>query len=173
MAAPTKKMHQIRQILTLKNEGLGTRKITRQTQFSRNTVRDYLQRAAATGQSLSILLALDNDALSTALGLDVKSVPVPDSRLAALEGRFEYFKSELRKTGVTRLLLWEEYIKEQTDGYSYTQFCTHFRRYLDVHSAVIHLNHSPAEVLMVDFAGDCLCRKAGMPNFILASSEWY
>ena len=54
MAAPTKKMHQIRQILTLKNEA-----------------------------------------------------------------RFEYFQSELRKTGVMRLLLWEEYIKEQTDGYSY------------------------------------------------------
>ena len=48
MAAPTKAMHQIRQILELRQQQVSLRKIERLTSFSRNTVRDYIRRAIAT-----------------------------------------------------------------------------------------------------------------------------
>jgi len=40
-----------------------------------------------------------------------------------LASRIPHFLSELERTGVTRLLLWEEYRKECNDPYRYTQFC--------------------------------------------------
>ena len=67
MAAPTKAMHQIRQILELRQQQVSLRKIERLTSFSRNTVRDYIRRAMATGRSLADLLALGDTELACAL----------------------------------------------------------------------------------------------------------
>ena len=68
----------------------------------------------------------------------------------------EYFLSELNRTDVTRYLLWEEYKKDNTNGYSYSQFCDLLTQYRKVHEATMHFEHKPAEVMMVDFAGDSL-----------------
>jgi len=60
MAATTKAMHQIRQIFELQQQQVSLRKIERLTVFSRNTVRDYVRRAIASGRTLrdsSLILA--------------------------------------------------------------------------------------------------------------------
>jgi len=75
MAAPTKAMHQIRQILELQQQQVGLRKIERLTGFSRNTERDYVRRAMATGRPISDLLALDDTMLASVLSGDVTSAP--------------------------------------------------------------------------------------------------
>lgn len=64
--------------------------------------------------------------------------------------------SELRKRGVTRYLLWEEYRRVCSEGYGYSQFCEHLSRYAKRSDAVMHYNHQPGEQLQVDFAGDKL-----------------
>jgi len=135
MAAPTKAMHQIRQILELQQQQVGLRKIERLTGFSRNTVRDYVRRAMATGRAVSDLLALDDTVLASVLSGEVAPAPREDPRWTDL---------------------WQEYTREQPKGYSYTQFSVYLRRFLQQQNAVMHLRHSPDEVLMVDFAGDVL-----------------
>lgn len=67
--------------------------------------------------------------------------------------RADYFSSELRKRGVTRQLLWEEYRKENPGGYSYSQFCEHLSKYIERDEAVVHFTHRAGEQLQVDFAG--------------------
>jgi len=62
----------------------------------------------------------------------------------------------LGKTGVTRLLLWQEYIKKHPDGYGYTQFCYHFSQHKNIQQASMHFTHQPGECMMIDFAGDLL-----------------
>lgn len=156
MAAQTKTMHQIRQILELYQHQVGLRKIERLTGYSRNTVRDYVRRAVASGQSIETLLALDDTLLSVVLSGSLAVAPREDLRWKDLEKRLPALSRELHKTGVTKLLLWEEYTKEQPEGYSYTQFSLYLRRFLQQQNAVMHLDHSPGEVLMVDFAGDVL-----------------
>jgi len=45
---------------------------------------------------------------------------------------FEHFKSaqaDLHKTGVTRKLLWKEYLQVHPDGYSYSQYRHHLNEY--------------------------------------------
>jgi transposase len=156
MAASTKAMHQIRQIFELRQQQVSLRKIERLTGFSRNTVRDYVRRASSSGRSLKDLLALDDTALAGVLLGDESPLASQDPRWADLEQRLSPLSRELHKTGVTKWLLWEEYRREQPNGYSYTQFSLYLRRFLQQQNAVMHLRHSPGEVMMVDFAGDRL-----------------
>ena len=44
-------------------------------------------------------------------------------RYSDFVSRCDYFLEELKRRGVTRLLLWEEYRKDHPQGYGYTQFC--------------------------------------------------
>ena len=116
MAAQTKAMHQIRQILELRQAQVGLRKIERLTGFSRNTVRDYVRRALATGRSIPDLLSLDDTILSGVLSGSQEPVPTLDPRWVDLERRLAVLSRELHKTGVTKLLLWQEYSRERPDG---------------------------------------------------------
>lgn len=52
-----------------------------------------------------------------------KSDQKPKSeRLLTIEKYFPYFHKELRKTGVTRQLLWEEYHEKHPNGFKVSQF---------------------------------------------------
>ncbi|RZL15273.1 MAG: IS21 family transposase, partial [Pedobacter sp.] len=66
----------------------------------------------------------------------------------------DYFRSELKRTGVTRLLLWQEYIREYPTGFQYSRFCELLQHSIKVNTAVMHFDHQPGEMLQVDFAGD-------------------
>ncbi len=153
MAAESKSMHQIRQILDFKLKGFGTKKIVRLSNIARNTVRDYLRKAAATGIPLSDLIALDDDTLSRILQGDSSPQSSLDPRRTDFGKRLEYFSAELKREGVTKHLLWGEYLKEYAQGYGYSQFCYHFSAYLERSGAVMHLIHRAAEQLMADFSG--------------------
>lgn len=79
-----------------------------------------------------------------------------DPRKIHFNSLLEYFNKELGRIGVTRLLLWEEYIKEYPLGFQYSRFCELLQDHMKVNSAVMHFTHSPAKLLEVDFAGDML-----------------
>src|SRR5262245_53732106 len=61
---------------------------------------------------------------------------------------------ELKRRGVTLLLLWEEYRSEHADGYGYSRFCDLYRSWRGIISPTMRQTHGPAEKLFVDFAGD-------------------
>lgn len=154
MAAVSKSMHQIRQILDFKLRGFPTKRIARLSNIARNTVRDYLRKASATGVPLSDLIALDDDTLSRILQGDPLPQSSLDPRRSDFDKRLDYFTVELKGVGVTKQILWQEYCKEMPQGYGYSQFCYHLSAYLERSKAVMHLTHRPAEQLMADFAGD-------------------
>ncbi|MBF9016723.1 MULTISPECIES: IS21 family transposase, partial [unclassified Oceanispirochaeta] len=63
------------------------------------------------------------------------------------------FAKELKKTGVTLQLLWEEYRIDNPDGLKYTQFCYHFQQWKADENISMHLEHKAGEKLFVDYAG--------------------
>lgn len=71
------------------------------------------------------LLTLDDTALQQLLFGDAASRANSDPRWADLEGRLDYLLKELRRTGVAKHLLWQEYRASDPPqgGYSYSQFC--------------------------------------------------
>jgi transposase len=80
-------------------------------------------------------------------GRSVLSRPLPD---------FAKLAKELKKRGVTRQLLWEEYRREHPRGYGYSQFCEHFKRYLEQLSPALRQEHKAGEKLFVDWAGQTI-----------------
>ena len=154
------RMHQIKRILELQNEGHSIRQTERLTGLSRNTIREYLRRIAANGLSFHQALHLNDESLAAIVYADdielSKAGRSKDERYTVFEQHVDYFSLELRKRGVTRQLLWEEYRRQNPDGYAYSQFCEHLSRYIQRDHAVMHFTHRPAEQLQVDFAGDKL-----------------
>jgi len=148
--AKRKRMDQIRTILSNYLASGSVKATARQLKMSKNTVREYVRRARACEQDLAGLLALDDTALEQLL------LPPPGSktnRLQVLEENMDHYLSELRRVGVTRQLLWQEYRLAHPGGYGYTQFCEHLRRAVHRHDLTLPLEHRPGEVLMLDFAG--------------------
>ena len=66
---------------------------------------------------------------------------------------FPHFAKELKRKGVTLKLLWQEYIKENPQGYSYTRLAWHYRLWRQASRATMHMEHKAADKMFVDFAG--------------------
>jgi transposase len=153
MANKTLAMLQIRRILQLLQNGESKRQIARHLSISRNTIDDYENKYILSGQSLSDLLHLEDNALWRVLNPPERQIKESNPRYNRLLERIPRIITELKKPGVTRQLLWNEYIHENPEGYSYTQFCQHLCDYLKRNQATMHFEHRPGEYLQVDFAG--------------------
>ena len=55
---------------------------------------------------------------------------------------------------MTLMLLWFEYRESFPDGYAYSQFCEHYRRWRRHLDVVMRQSHKAGEKLFVDFPGD-------------------
>jgi transposase len=115
--------------------------------ISISTISEYLSRAKAAGLSWP-LPDLTEEGLYARLFLPVeKEAPkktVPD---------WEWAHKELRKKGVTLLLLWREYREIHPNGYGYTNFCNKYRAYAKQLSPVMRQTHKGGEKTFVDYAG--------------------
>ncbi|HYV91136.1 MAG TPA: IS21 family transposase [Chitinophagales bacterium] len=149
-------MHQIKHIIELQLQGKSIRQTERLTGIARNTIREYLRKIKARNIALEQMLMLDDESLSAVLYREDIPVLHRNERHRSIAKEMEYFSAELHKRGVTRQLLWEEYRKENPDGYGYSQFCEHLGRHLKRSDAVMHFTHQPGEQMQVDFAGDKL-----------------
>ena len=71
---------------------------------------------------------------------------------------FEYVRKELNRNGVTKKLLWMEYLEEcrqcGDDPLMYSQFCYHIQQEEQKRRATMHIPRKPAEQIEVDWAGD-------------------
>jgi transposase len=148
-------MLQIRRLLQVLDSSLSRRQIAKQLSISRNTVDAYCQRFTTSGKSFGELLKLSDEELCDLI-FSTTVYSRKDSRYERLSLRLAHYTSELGRTGVTRLLLWEEYRKEDPEGYSYQQFCEHLHTFNQVRNAVMHLHHKPIEKVEIDFAGKML-----------------
>jgi len=145
-------MLQIRRILQLLEDNRSKRFIARELEISRNTVDRYVQRVRLSGLTLGQLLLLRDGELSQFI-YDSTTTQHSNSREQEFESKLNYFLSQLNQTGVTRQLLWQEYILAHPQGYAYTQFCQRLIQGKSLRGVVMHLEHYPGEKMEVDFAG--------------------
>jgi transposase len=152
LMATQKRMDQIRAILRNYLLSGGNVKVTaRQLKISKNTVKEYVRRAEGYSPDLSRVLELDEEAFSQVMYAEAGRKA--DSRLSVFEARVDHWLGELRRVGVTRELLWQEYRRSYSDGYSYSQFCERLRGQVRQRDLTLAVDHKAGEVLMVDFAG--------------------
>jgi transposase len=148
-----KRMDQIIHIIEVYQRTRSIKATKRQAGCARNTVRDYLRLAAAYDKDLNVVMALPEDKLRQVFypGTPAKDKDV--DRLAYFNTHYDDWVKELKKKGVTRYLLWEEYRQSVPEGYSYTQFCVLFRERAQRKNLTLAINHKPGELLQFDYTG--------------------
>ena len=106
MPAQRLSMRQVREVLRLKWAcGLSDRKIAQSVRVSRPTVAEYVRRAQAAGLSWPLPDTLDDTALERRLF--ATAAPTPLARRPTPDWAIVH--QELKRKGVTLLLLWQEY----------------------------------------------------------------
>ncbi|GAH08752.1 unnamed protein product [marine sediment metagenome] len=65
----------------------------------------------------------------------------------------EYVFYEMKKKGLTLMLLWEEYKEVCPNGIMYTQFCQRYRDFKKSNRLTMHIEHKAGEETQVDWAG--------------------
>jgi transposase len=143
-------MRKTSEVARLRACGLSIRQIAGSCRIAPSTVSDYLKRLHAACLIWPFPPDLTEEDLDARLftgpafrGPD-RSRPVPD---------WPYIHKELRRKGVTKQLLWEEYREGYADGYGYSQFCEHYRRWAGNIDVCMRQSYRAGEKLFVDYAG--------------------
>ena len=141
-------MRKIKEVLRLKQAGLSNRAVARACSIGKETVREYLARAAEAGLGWPLPDGMTEDELERKLF--PYEIHLGGKRK---EPDWREVHKELRKKGVTRKLLWMEYAEGQTDVYRYTQFCERYTRWAKTLHPTMRMTHKAGEKLFVDYAG--------------------
>ena len=152
MPAERLSMRKVREVLRLKYAlGMSYRKISEATGVGKTQAAEYVRRAEVAGIGWPVPDGIDD------AGLDLRLFPIMgDSTHARPAIDWPKIQNELKRRGVTLLLLWQEYLADQPTGYSYTRFCELHNVWRRTVSATMRQTHLAGEKLFVDWAGDTI-----------------
>lgn len=151
MAGKPKRMSQIKQLIRLYQSGSGIKTIARILGMSKNTVKSYLKKMADGGFNTEELLKQEDPLLEKSFHAGNPAYKA--DKFEYLKSRLDYYEKELKRTGVTKLLLWQEYIESDPTGYSYPQFNYHLRQQLISRKGSMVIEHTAGDKLYIDFSG--------------------
>jgi hypothetical protein len=150
MPAERVPMRYVREILRLRAEGLSDRAIARSVRLARGR----LCRSSGRGRvELAIVGGIDGHGAGGAAvrawqpGGGARRKPEPD---------WASLHRELRRPGVTLMLLWQEYRASAPEGYGYSRFCELYDEWESRLSPTMRQVHPAGERLFVDYAGQTI-----------------
>ena len=142
-------MRKIREVLRLLwDQRRSAREVARSCGLARSSVKGYERRAREAG--LSWPLPVLDDAGLEALLFPPAPVIAPSARVSP---DWSALDKELRRPGVTRMLLWQEYRSTDPEGYSYSRFCELFQEWRGLQGLSMRQVHLAGEKVFVDYAG--------------------
>ena len=142
-------MRRIRETLRLHLQaGLTYSEVGRTLKISKSAVGKYVSLARAAGVDWELAQTLSDEALEARLYLP--AVPRASHQLAP---DFAVVHQELKRAGVTLMLLWEEYAGNNPLAYKYTSFCIKYREFARTQLRSMRQVHIAGEKLFVDYAG--------------------
>jgi len=110
-------MSKLKSIIQKLSKGVSLRSISSQFKISRNTISLYKRKIEALGMDYQEILSLSEDEICNLLQVTISQRLEDDERYLDLMKRLSSYKEELKRPGVTRLRLWQEYKLERDDGY--------------------------------------------------------
>src|SRR6266699_1488065 len=151
MPAERVSMRRVREILRLKHEcGATDRAIARSLGIARSTVAVTLDRLAAAELRWPLPAMLSERVLEAMLYAG-HGTQRGSRRKAAPD--WTHVHHELRRPGVTLMLLWEEYRQTEPGGYGYSRWCELYRGWEGRLSPTMRQSHPAGERMFVDYAG--------------------
>lgn len=144
-------MRTLKDILRLKFEAkLSQRQISRSLNIGLGTVSQHLKRA----QAVNLSWPIPDDMSDTALEQLLFPEQITATRGNFVEPDYAAMHEELKKKGVTKQLLWEEYKQIHKDnGYQYSQYCQRYRNWVKTLKRSMRQVHKAGEKLFIDYCG--------------------
>jgi transposase len=143
-------MRQLRTLLRLHHGGVSAREIGRRLGVARSTIQDNLKRAAAAG----LVWPLGEDVTDEALELRLFGrAGIETGQRRRTEPDWAALARELKRPGVTMMILWEEYRAINQEGYGYSRFCDLLRGFERRLTPVMRQHHIAGEKAFVDYSG--------------------
>ena len=142
-------MRKIKEVLRLKHEAkLSNRAIARSCNICHKTVKRYLKRAKKAGLSWPLPEGMDDEALERML---FPEAPQATGKVELPE--MAWVEKELKRKGVTKYLLWQEFCEGASNPPSYSWFCEAYRKWRKMADPVMRQSHKAGEKMFVDYAG--------------------
>jgi len=108
------------------------------------------------GIELERLLKMDEHHLHELFGTETDNESTGSAEYKYLQEHIPEYIKRLKSRGTTRRSLYEEYLRNRPQGYSYCSFCLYLRREREVKVPVGRIDHIAGDQMYVDFAGDKL-----------------
>ena len=134
-------------------EGIAnSRKLGEYVGLSHTKIQGFIRLFSGSPYTFEELLQLDDEALAVVVyPQDAK--PSPKKELPDYEA-VEKALCKGKKNGVTRTLLWMEYIEQNPDGYGLSQYNEYYKRFRKQNKkSSMHQNKIPGERLHKDYSG--------------------
>ncbi len=142
-------------IITLYEQGISQRQISQLTHTSRDVIRLITKSAQQHQIKSDQLLNLTDAEIEKMLDVHFGGQSQPNQMYEMPD--YDYYSRELKKPGVTMMLLWEEYVQQcKRNGkvpYQKTQFKKYFHDYIQQNEFTDIIRHKPGESIEVDWAG--------------------
>src|SRR5580700_11199153 len=146
-------MRTIREVLRLKWQcGLSDRDIAASCRISATTARDYVYRAKRAGLTWPLPDALQDEQLEQRLFPPPQKIATTDRPVP----HWPEVNKQLKRKGVTILLLWEEYRRDHPNGYGYSRYCELYAAWTKTAEPRMIQEHKAGDKLFVDYAGQTL-----------------
>jgi transcriptional regulator with XRE-family HTH domain len=141
-------MFLLRRLIELRQQGYSQRAIARHLSLARKTVDKYVRQLESHFPDLSVLSDWSEASLHQFFHPQAEVVVLTGAALhPALYAAFAGFEQKLTQVGMTRRLLWQQYLnsyQQKGTPLSYTQFCYHFSLYHQSQQVCMHLERSAA-----------------------------
>lgn len=160
-------MRKIKDVLRLKLDAqLSHRQIAAALGMSKAAVTKYLGLAAVAGLDWVTVQGIDEAALERRL------LVAPERPRDHVQPDYGYLHQELRRKGMTLMLLWEEHRADYADRqtYGYTQFCENYRRFARQLKRSMRQIHRAGEKLFIDYAGPTIALTDGSRAHIFVAA---
>jgi len=144
-------MFKIRQLLRFYADGRGSKFISRATGISRNTIKKYLLRFIELRLTIEQMEAMNDKQLATAF-LIVKP-KTESSRVTDLENLLPALADKLKKRGVTKQMIYADYISQYPGGFKSSAFLVRLNIYIGMSKPSMRVPHKVGDKLFIDFTG--------------------
>jgi len=160
-------MRKIKDVLRLKlDAGLSHRQIAAALGISKGVVTKYIGLAAAAGVDWAAVQGADEASLERRL------LVAPERLRDYVQPDYGRLHQELRRKGMTLMLLWEEHRADYADcqTYAYPQFCENYRRFAKQLKRSMRQIHRAGEKLFIDYAGPTIALTDGSRAHIFVAA---
>ena len=143
-------MRRIKEVLRLKLDAqLSHQQIAAALGISKGAVTKYVGLAAVAGLDWNAVKDIDE------VDLQRRLLVAPERPRDHVQPDYGRLHHELRRKGMTLMLLWEEYRADYADShtYAYSQFCENYRRFARQLKRSMRQIHRAGEKLFIDYAG--------------------